>query len=101
MLPTFLQADADLQALNTLALPGRAAFLGTITATAQLAAISAVPALQGKPRFILGGGSAQRFDRFRDELHLRTEVLPAASLNQAGIIGAALYAASQLAATQH
>lgn len=57
MLPTFLQADADLQALNTLALPGRAAFLGTITATAQLAALSAVPALQGKPRFILGGGS--------------------------------------------
>ena len=52
-------------------------------------------------QFILGGGSAQRFDRFRDELHLRTEVLPAASLNQAGIIGAALYAASQLAAAQH
>ena len=25
MLPTFLQVDADLQALNTLALPGRAA----------------------------------------------------------------------------
>lgn len=44
--------------------------------------------------FILGGGTAQRFERFSEMLDLRTEVVPAASLNQAGIIGAALYAAS-------
>lgn len=56
-LPPFLQADADLQTRNTLALPGRAAFLGSITDAAQLAALPAIPALQGKPRFILGGGS--------------------------------------------
>ena len=43
--------------------------------------------------FILGGGTAQRFERFSEMLDLRTEVVPAASLNQAGIIGAALYAA--------
>ena len=47
--------------------------------------------------FILGGGTAQRFDRFVEELHLRTEVVPATSLNQAGIIGAALYAESRQA----
>ena len=47
--------------------------------------------------FILGGGTAQRFDRFVGELHLRTEVVPASSLNQAGIIGAALYAEQQQA----
>ncbi len=46
--------------------------------------------------FILGGGSAQRFDRFAEELHVRAPVVPAQSLNQAGIIGAALYAEMQL-----
>ena len=44
--------------------------------------------------FIIGGGAAQRFERFSEQLDLRTEIVPAASLNQAGIIGAALYAAS-------
>ncbi|HJW02762.1 MAG TPA: UDP-N-acetylmuramate dehydrogenase [Azospira sp.] len=57
MLPNFLHADADLQTLNTLALPGKAAWLGTIADTAQLAALADVRALRGKRRFILGGGS--------------------------------------------
>ncbi|HET7776154.1 MAG TPA: UDP-N-acetylenolpyruvoylglucosamine reductase, partial [Azospira sp.] len=57
MLPSFLQADADLQPLNTLALPGKAAFLATIQDAAQLAALAPLSELQGKPRFILGGGS--------------------------------------------
>lgn len=57
MLPPFIQADADLQTLNTLALPGKAAWLGTIADAAQLAALADVPALQAKRRFILGGGS--------------------------------------------
>lgn len=42
--------------------------------------------------FILGGGSSKMFDKFQPYLHLRTEVVPAQLLNQAGIVGAALYA---------
>lgn len=42
--------------------------------------------------FILGGGTSKQFEKFRPYLHLRTEVVPAGFLNQAGIIGAALYA---------
>lgn len=42
--------------------------------------------------FVLGGGTSKSFDKFRQYLHLHTEVIPAELLNQAGIIGAALYA---------
>lgn len=42
--------------------------------------------------FVLGGGSSKLFDKFQPYLHLRTEVVPAKLLNQAGIVGAALYA---------
>jgi polyphosphate glucokinase len=42
--------------------------------------------------FILGGGTSKQFDKFKPHLHLRTEVVPAELLNQAGIVGAALYA---------
>ncbi len=42
--------------------------------------------------FILGGGTSKNFDQFMPYLNLRTEVVPARLLNQAGIIGAALYA---------
>ncbi|ENY73892.1 polyphosphate glucokinase [Aeromonas diversa CDC 2478-85] len=47
--------------------------------------------------FILGGGSAAKIDKFIDRIATRAPLLPAASLNQAGIIGAALYAAAQQA----
>lgn len=42
---------------------------------------------------ILGGGTSKKFDKFAELLSVRAEVIPAAALNQAGIIGAALYAA--------
>ncbi len=42
--------------------------------------------------FILGGGTSKYFSKFQPYLHLQTEVVPAELLNQAGIIGAALYA---------
>ncbi len=42
--------------------------------------------------FILGGGTSKDFDKFQPYLKLQTEVVPAELLNQAGIIGAALYA---------
>jgi UDP-N-acetylmuramate dehydrogenase len=48
-----LQHDVDLQASNTLALPGRAALYARIETPAQLA----TPQLARYPRFILGGGS--------------------------------------------
>ena len=44
---------------------------------------------------ILGGGGSKKFDKFRDQLTVEAPVKPAAFLNQAGIVGAALYAASK------
>lgn len=48
-----LTRNFDLTALNTLALPGRAAFYARIEGAAQLAE----PELARQPRFVLGGGS--------------------------------------------
>lgn len=45
--------------------------------------------------FILGGGSAAKMDKFIDKIATRAPLVPAASLNQAGIIGAALHAAAR------
>lgn len=44
---------------------------------------------------ILGGGASKQFDRFKDQLVVKAPVKPAAFLNQAGIVGAALYAQSR------
>ena len=41
---------------------------------------------------ILGGGSSKRFDRYEEFLSVRTPVKPAKLLNNAGIIGSAVYA---------
>lgn len=46
---------------------------------------------------ILGGGESKFFDSFRDLLTLKARVVPAQFLNNAGIIGAAAYAAEQQA----
>jgi len=46
--------------------------------------------------FILGGGASAKFDRFKQYLNPDAEVIPAATLNHAGIIGAALYAEQML-----
>lgn len=45
---------------------------------------------------ILGGGASKKFDKFKEHLHLEAPVKPAAFLNQAGIVGAALFARSKL-----
>ena len=52
-----LTNNADLTALNTLALPARAAHLARITEAAQLPALIADPRWHDTPRFVLGGGS--------------------------------------------
>jgi polyphosphate glucokinase len=45
--------------------------------------------------FILGGGESKYFESFKDQLHTKARVEPATLLNNAGIIGAAAYAAEQ------
>ena len=50
-----------------------------------------------QPDFIvLGGGVSKKFDKYKDKLTLSTKVVPATTLNLAGIIGAAMYAKSHL-----
>jgi len=44
---------------------------------------------------ILGGGASKKFDKFKGQITVETPVKPAAFLNQAGIVGAALYAQSK------
>lgn len=39
---------------------------------------------------IIGGGMSKKMEKFRDQLTLKTKVIPATLLNDAGIIGAAL-----------
>jgi polyphosphate glucokinase len=41
---------------------------------------------------IIGGGTSKRFDKFQGKLTIKTPVVPATLLNDAGIIGAALIA---------
>jgi len=42
--------------------------------------------------FILGGGASKKFENYKDELKVDVKVKPAKMLNNAGIIGAAVYA---------
>lgn len=42
--------------------------------------------------FVLGGGTSKLFNKFEPYLHLKAKVVPAQLLNQAGIVGAALFA---------
>jgi polyphosphate glucokinase len=44
---------------------------------------------------ILGGGASKKFDKFIGQITVKTPVKAAAFLNQAGIVGAALYAQSK------
>jgi polyphosphate glucokinase len=44
---------------------------------------------------ILGGGASKKFDKFNKQLTVEAPVKPAVFLNQAGIVGAALYAKSK------
>ena len=45
--------------------------------------------------FILGGGASKSFEKFKDKIEIRTPVVTAKTLNEAGIIGAAFYAEEQ------
>ena len=50
-----------------------------------------------QPDFIvLGGGVSKKFDKYESKLTLKTKVVPAKTLNLAGIIGAACYAKTKL-----
>ncbi len=42
--------------------------------------------------FILGGGTSKRFDLYKDGLRISTPIVPADLLNNAGMVGAAVYA---------
>jgi polyphosphate glucokinase len=44
---------------------------------------------------ILGGGASKKFDKFKGQITVETPVKPAVFLNQAGIVGSALYAQSK------
>jgi polyphosphate glucokinase len=43
---------------------------------------------------IIGGGMSKRYDKFKEHITVKTRVVPARLLNDAGIIGAALFAES-------
>jgi polyphosphate glucokinase len=45
---------------------------------------------------ILGGGASKKFQKFKDQITVEAQVKPAAFLNQAGIVGAALHARSKI-----
>jgi polyphosphate glucokinase len=49
---------------------------------------------------ILGGGVSRKLDKFQSQITVRTPVVSADFLNQAGIVGAALFAESQLSKQQ-
>lgn len=45
---------------------------------------------------IIGGGASKKFHKFEEQITVEAPVKPAAFLNQAGIVGAALYAKSKM-----
>ena len=46
--------------------------------------------------FIIGGGVSKKWEKISQYLTIKTNVLPAQLMNQAGIVGAAIYAENQL-----
>lgn len=44
---------------------------------------------------ILGGGASTKMEKFMRQVRCRTRIVPAAAFNEAGIVGAALWAAEQ------
>jgi polyphosphate glucokinase len=42
--------------------------------------------------FILGGGASKKFDKYKQQLNVKANLVPASLRNLAGIIGAACYA---------
>jgi polyphosphate glucokinase len=60
-----------------------------------------IEALINPDVIILGGGISKDSDKFMQYLHTRAKLLPAMLLNQAGIVGAAMYAKQELAALEN
>lgn len=58
--------------------------------------LSAMEKLFWPDLIILGGGASKKFDKFKEQISVKTKVKPAAFLNQAGIVGAALYAKAKV-----
>ena len=50
---------------------------------------------------VLGGGASKKLDQFAARITVQTPVVPARFLNQAGMIGAALFAEEKLQAAGH
>jgi polyphosphate glucokinase len=46
--------------------------------------------------FIIGGGVSKKWEKISQYLTIKTNILPAQLMNQAGIVGAAIYAENQL-----
>jgi polyphosphate glucokinase len=64
--------------------------------------LAELEALFSPDLFIIGGGVSKHFSKFGDELRARAQIVPAQSLNEAGIIGAAMAAAQvAMAAAEH
>ncbi len=54
--------------------------------------LSRLEALLWPDMFIIGGGASKKFSNFADQLSVKAKVVPAQMLNEAGIIGAAIFA---------
>ena len=46
--------------------------------------------------FIIGGGVSKKWEKIEKNLTLKTKIMPAQLLNQAGIVGAGLFAEMQM-----
>jgi polyphosphate glucokinase len=57
--------------------------------------LSRMEALMWPDVVVLGGGVSKEYDKFLPFLKIRAKVIPAMLLNQAGIVGAAVYAAEK------
>lgn len=58
--------------------------------------LATMEALHWPDLIVLGGGVSKKLDKFAPMIDIRTPVVPAKFLNQAGIVGAALYAEARL-----
>ncbi len=55
-------------------------------------ALNALEVLLWPDLIVLGGGASKKFDRFADQIDVLATVKPAATLNEAGILGAGIHA---------
>lgn len=58
--------------------------------------LTAMESLLWPDMIVLGGGVSKRFNKFAPQITIRTPVVAASFLNQAGIVGAALFAEREL-----